>query len=444
VLDRTRIHHAAAPIKPGYFGTFVLFLLAGYALFGRGFAYIGIPPIFIGEIGLALAVATLLYRFDLTLLQSPITWLLAAFMLWSAVCTLPYIETYGIDALRDGVIWGYAIYSLAVAVVLLRFGSIEKVVELYGRAVPIFLLVAPILVVINISAADLIPKWPWGPGAGVGIINLKPGDLAVHYSGIFAFSVLGLSATLFRLRWMIVWFIGVAPSVLLNRGGLVAVSSVMMLVLLLRPTPRYFYHIVVIGIALVAFYIAGLEFHIYPSGGRTISVEQLIANIQSIVSPGDTALAALEGTRMWRQMWWDTIVNYTFFGDHFWTGKGFGINLADADGFQVGYDRSLRSPHNVHMTILARAGVPGIALWFALQMVFGVRLMLNFLADKRSGRMWLASVELWVLSYWLAFLINGSFDVFLEGSQGGIWFWSLFGFGLALILNRQQLIRFGG
>jgi hypothetical protein len=96
------------------------------------------------------------------------------------------------------------------------------------------------------------------------------------------------------------------------------------------------------------------------------------------------------------------------------------------------------------MTILARAGVPGIALWFALQMVFGVRLMLNFLMDKRSGRMWLASVELWVLSYWLAFLINGSFDVFLEGPQGGIWFWSLFGFGLALILNRQQLIRFGG
>ena len=27
--------------------------------------------------------------------------------------------------------------------------------------------------------------------------------------------------------------------------------------------------------------------------------------------------------------------DYTVFGDYFWTGKGFGINLADDDGFQT-------------------------------------------------------------------------------------------------------------
>jgi hypothetical protein len=35
--------------------------------------------------------------------------------------------------------------------------------------------------------------------------------------------------------------------------------------------------------------------------------------------------------------------------------------------------------------------------------------------------------------YWVAFIVNASFDVFLEGPMGGVWFWVLFGFGLAAV-----------
>jgi hypothetical protein len=35
--------------------------------------------------------------------------------------------------------------------------------------------------------------------------------------------------------------------------------------------------------------------------------------------------------------------------------------------------------------------------------------------------------------YWAAFLINATFDVFLEGPMGGIWFWSVFGTGIACL-----------
>jgi hypothetical protein len=34
---------------------------------------------------------------------------------------------------------------------------------------------------------------------------------------------------------------------------------------------------------------------------------------------------------------------------------------------------------------------------------------------------------------WVAALINMSFDVYLEGPQGGIWFWSVVGLGLVLM-----------
>jgi hypothetical protein len=39
----------------------------------------------------------------------------------------------------------------------------------------------------------------------------------------------------------------------------------------------------------------------------------------------------------------------------------------------------------------------------------------------------------WIFVYWLAALVNGSFDVYLGGPQGGIWFWSMIGLGLAVV-----------
>ncbi len=40
---------------------------------------------------------------------------------------------------------------------------------------------------------------------------------------------------------------------------------------------------------------------------------------------------------------------------------------------------------------------------------------------------------LFLLAYWMAFMINTAFDVFLEGPMGGIWFWTVYGIGLAAV-----------
>jgi hypothetical protein len=42
-------------------------------------------------------------------------------------------------------------------------------------------------------------------------------------------------------------------------------------------------------------------------------------------------------------------------------------------------------------------------------------------------------LNLWLLAYWTAAMVNSTFDVYLEGPQGAIWFWSVFGFGLAAL-----------
>jgi hypothetical protein len=175
---------------------------------------------------------------------------------------------------------------------------------------------------------------------------------------------------------------------------------------------------------------------------RTVSARQIVANLQSITR-SESEEGNLGGTRAWRLMWWTDIVNYTVNGPYFWTGKGFGINLADDDGYQAA-DLVLgnRSPHNIQMTVLARAGVPGLVIWTLLQGSFAAALVLGFFRARRAGQDWWARVDLWLLSYWIAAMVNAAFDVYLEGPQGAIWFWALFGFSMAALeaQRRERLL----
>jgi hypothetical protein len=78
-------------------------------------------------------------------------------------------------------------------------------------------------------------------------------------------------------------------------------------------------------------------------------------------------------------------------------------------------------------------GVPGFVLWILLQGAFALLLLRALLAFRRAGDNELAVVAAWVFVFWTAIMVNTAFDPYLEGPQGGIWFWSLFGLGLVLM-----------
>jgi O-antigen ligase len=134
-------------------------------------------------------------------------------------------------------------------------------------------------------------------------------------------------------------------------------------------------------------------------------------------------------------------------GPHFWTGRGFGLNLAVEDGY--GGEREanpLRSPHNAHMTLLARAGVPGLAVWGAFLVVWFAMMAGAFLDARRRSRQDWAGLFLFVGCYAGACVINATFDVALEGPMQGIWFWCLIGLGFGTVMifrfqHRQRLVR---
>jgi hypothetical protein len=51
---------------------------------------------------------------------------------------------------------------------------------------------------------------------------------------------------------------------------------------------------------------------------------------------------------------------------------------------------------------------------------------------------------LFLFAYYMAFLINASFDVYLEGPMGGIWFWSIYGTGVGALWvyrNRPEVLN---
>lgn len=431
---------AAAPAAKSFLW-FMGFLLVGYAFGGRGFAYLGLPPVFVGEVGFLLALLVVARYVIPAVWGHPLVWLLVLFMTWGALRTVPFLGAYGIDALRDGAQWGYALFALAVAVAVLRCGLLSAGPAAYGRVFPYLLLWLVVATVVWRFMGFESPRWPWGQGAqgGVEIMDLKYGDVGVHLAGAAAFMALGLGRRPLRSAvWWLLWLVAFAAVATITRGGMLTVACVLAALTVLRPFSRWHTLAAIMLLGFAALAVTGIEIDT-GRDHRSISAHDIWLNISSIVASDET-IEGRTGTMEWRLEWWQTIIDYTVHGPYFWQGKGFGINLADADGFQVLADGSLRSPHNGHLTLLARGGVPGFALWVLLQGAFALYLFGAYIADRRDGRSQWANVELWVLLYWGAFMVNGTFDVFLEGPQGGIWFWSLFGYGLAFLVAREHTL----
>jgi O-antigen ligase len=184
--------------------------------------------------------------------------------------------------------------------------------------------------------------------------------------------------------------------------------------------------VLVAAVVVIAFTLSGI--HVRLDDGRELSIMQLRANASSVFTQ---AAAGDHSTAGWRLAFWNDIIDDTVHGPRFWTGNGFGVNLADEYGYQANEDGSLRSPHDISMTVLGRMGVPGLALWITLNLVYAQTMFVGFRRARRIRDDLLAAVFLLLLAWWAAVMVNASFDPYLEGPQGAIPFWTSIGIGLA-------------
>ena len=283
--------------------------------------------------------------------------------------------------------------------------------------------------------ADYIPEMP---NAGAPILEVRSGEVATHLAGASVFAVVGF----YRPSWR--WILAaVATTVMVaahGRGAMLAFAVPVVLAAILVGKVRAVVRtailiLVVVSAAIIVQSSLGEYRSAASTSQRSIDPQQLVDNVVSTF--GQSGNAQAESTKEWRLQWWKMILADTLFGPNFWTGRGFGLNLADVDGFQdvEGRDRpKLRSPHNVHMTILARAGVPGLVLWSALLLSwFGLMLRALYTARRRGQVEW-SRLFLFVACYVLSIIIDATFDVAIEGPMIGIWFWCLIGFGIGTVM----------
>ena len=109
-------------------------VLLGYALMGKGFAYLGFPPLYVGEIAFLTGIVVFLRTgaFVGALATLPAL-LLVALMVWVLARTLPFFGLYGFDSLRDSVVVVYGCFAFIVIGLLLEDARrINTVLRYYG------------------------------------------------------------------------------------------------------------------------------------------------------------------------------------------------------------------------------------------------------------------------------------------------------------------------
>ena len=420
--------------------------LAGYALLGKGFAYLGIAPLFIGEIALGLGLCAV-FRSGcrLAMLATVPSFLLATLFTLVMTEAVAFIPAYGVDAIRDSVILLYSLFAfIVIALILEKPGRLCWTLGVYGGFAWLYGMIGGVLFYLSIYLADnLYDSGMYFPGTGIEMPYVRAGEAAPHLAGAAVFMLLGFRRV--PPAWVLLLFVNILMVSPTRAAMLSCLIPLALAAVLGRQMRRLAPLLLLAGMLLAVMYAIGLEIQQSDRPDqRYVSAAQIVENVESIL--GTSEATNLDATKEWRLRWWQTIWNYTFNGPYFWTGKGYGMALFQADGFadDVKGQPVLRSPHNIYMTVLARSGVPGLALWGVTLLAWFTALMNAHIVARLRGENQWANLFLWVGCYALAILIDASFDVALEGPMLGIWFWSLFGFGMASVMVYRACLDTAG
>lgn len=413
-------------------------VLLGYVFIGKGFAYQGVAPLLVGEVTLlAGAVCYVTSGVVFATLSSVASRFLAVLMFWVVLRTVPYIGIHGIDAPRDAVIVGYGVFAFIVLALLLENKHrLNQFLAIYAPAAALFVMTSPFVFVFTRFFEDYIPTIPAPSGEPISLWSFRPGQFGVHLAGAGIFAFLGLQQI--NLIWVATFLATAVMASASSRGAMLAIAVPIIMVAVVGGRIRQLVWLGIYGLAglAVVFVIESAYFDFrevdtMSSYDRPVGVRQVISGISSMF---DGSTAQLSQTKEWRLKWWEIIQDHTLKGPYFWTGKGFGINLADADGFQQPNAENappLRDPHSVHITLLARAGVPGLVLWLGTLVSWSWLLIGTMYQARARGEDTWADIFLFIWGYGLAVVVESSFDIGLAGPMMGIPFWSLFGLGLA-------------
>jgi hypothetical protein len=398
-------------LNRAYIKLYFLVLLL-YVFFNKGVAYS-----YLAEIVLVAGLFILFVnrkQFEIGLDRKQI--LVGIFLIISILFIIAGLFKYAVlNVLRDSLAFQYAWFAFIIYFFKDEYDFIwQKIIQIYKWA--------PLILFLNFILFYFVFLYlpPINIFGNQNIIIYKNGDKSVHL--LISTILMFLFTDQYSKKWLIANTILIVINFLIllafTRSGSVAFMLALFSFLVfskekilnesVRKLLKYVPIIMVLGMGLfIAIDIQG------DAQGRTISLSQITDNFSSIVSSDiDGNLAE---NKVWRLIWWAKLVNESFTLPHFFVGKGLGMSLAGNDILNT--DDNLRSPHNFHLTILARFGYLVFTAWI----MWLVSLFKPLFTRKLAGK------TLAITSILLAFIINGSFDVFFEGPMGAFPFWTFVG-----------------
>lgn len=419
--------------RPRWPYRWLLVVFIGYLALGKGFAYFGVPPLFIGEVTLVVLFLAAV-RSDLRAPSGPspmAALLLGMGGLLHAVVDLLYTDIEPVETLRGLAIVYYALFAVLAHGWLTeheRFTSFDETVAAIQRLLlrSVFVVV-PILTFLSLRLVGILkwsPKWP---GSGIPVLLTKPPDIGVALAFVLPFVRTGLAqartAAARLARWQVMAAAWAVTALLISarsRAGLIAVfvGIAFTFGFTARTAIRTVGGLVSIYVVL---WITGLHLN---AGGRTLSARGLTDSLLSIVAPDQASTASFSQTTDWRSRWWTSILHDAWTQRSWFRGPGWGINLARKYGVSSNIDLpqefvALRLPHNMVIGLIGRVGFVLAGLYVAVPVLA--------LVASRSARLHASlrdqPLRRAVQGGLVAGFAVGLTDVYLESPQGAILFW---------------------
>jgi hypothetical protein len=427
-----RGYHASLPLGSADRATvrwgdaLVVFMLLGYLTMRKSFAYLGVPPLYIGELGLAtflLAYPGSIVRHWLSSLYrrqtlSPVAWSLYIFAAYGAAQFIRGLSSgHQLKiVVEEMVFYAYPLFLFVGAWAGIRHPHLLQktlrvlawVCGIYGLAFVAYFgrTQGPWF------DEQVVPIFGQPAGAGVallGLVAFQPQVLRVIVPLVLnAVVLLGMgerSGWLGFLTGLSIWGV-LSGKVLQMIKAMAAIAALVALGLFTsfaNPTQS--------------------DYFAYSLSARDV--------VGSAVAPFSPELAAklsdnagtYTATVSWRTQWWQEIwkqVHATRVQAIF--GLGFGYPIWDLHPEEL--TRIIRTPHNATMFALAYSGWLGLGLFYAFQLSLAALLWKVYrLTGQPFG-----------LCFWLMAMVQAQFDSYFEAPFGAIPFYLLVGLSIAPLM----------
>jgi hypothetical protein len=407
-------------------------LVIGYFIAGKGFAYIGIHPFYIGEIVLAWCVFCWLLRLSLRKIDKPfpdglVFYVLSAIVISGTIQLFFVIETYGFLAMRDYAMIGYIGYFI-ISYDVFKLEKNRK--TFYRMAIAASIIAMIMLIISTVLSLDWTKTVPLSL-SGRPIFMPHSDTLVPVYATLTSFLVSGAASSGLSMLG-ISCAIGLVLFSLANLKsafllGLIAVMGLYLFVKKLRSKLIQVSMGVLVSLSLAIIVILAI------GGTYSKELEDRVGSEFKSLLPNEIFTSGnvrTGSTAEWRYIWWSKIAENTLNRNPlFGSGLGSDISkdfLKDYFSFAVVEDDGSisRYPHNILFTALGRLGLVGFTLWGALILTIFLYAF-NFARAMKIEKRPAWGFYAW--SFVLAAVANSLVQATFEAPYAAIPFWIFFG-----------------